>query len=191
MQQERSDEAIQPRRPERSEGISKSLHRAWNEGHNMTTHPHEHFMRIALALAEHARANHEVPVGAVVVRDYLVIGEGFNQPISLNDPTAHAEIVALRAACTAIGNYRLPGCSLYVTVEPCIMCAGAIVQARVPTVVFGARDPKAGAAGSIVDLLQMPLLNHRARVVAGVCREECAQTLRTFFEARRSKQISR
>ena len=157
----------------------------------MTTHPHEHFMRIALALAEHARANHEVPVGAVVVRDYLVIGEGFNQPISLNDPTAHAEIVALRAACTAIGNYRLPGCSLYVTVEPCIMCAGAIVQARVPTVVFGARDPKAGAAGSIVDLLQMPLLNHRARVVAGVCREECAQTLRTFFEARRSKQISR
>ena len=146
---------------------------------------HEKWMRLALAMAATAAEAGEVPVGAVVVRDGTVLGRGSNRPIATSDPSAHAEIVALRRACRRVANYRLPGATLYVTLEPCVMCAGAIVQARVAEVVFGARDPKAGAAGSIVDLLESPLLNHRCRVQAGVLAQECARTLGAFFAARR------
>src|SRR5271154_6698543 len=120
----------------------------------------EKFMREALALAGEAAGAGEVPVGAVVVRDGLVIGRGFNRPISSNDPSAHAEIVALREAATAEGNYRLPGCELYVTLEPCAMCVGAMVHARIARVVFGAHDPKTGACGSIADLPALAAFNH-------------------------------
>jgi tRNA(adenine34) deaminase len=142
-------------------------------------------MRRALDLARHAEAAGEVPIGALVVLDGEVIGEGWNQPIATHDPTAHAEIVALRAATARIHNYRLPGATLYVTLEPCSMCAGAIVHARVARVVFGAADPKAGAAGSIFNLLDSERLNHRAPVTAGVLGMECSQQLKEFFQSRR------
>jgi tRNA(adenine34) deaminase len=142
-------------------------------------------MRRALELARHAQEAGEVPVGALVVRDGEILGEGWNQPIVSSDPTAHAEIVALRAAARRARNYRLTGATLYVTLEPCAMCAGAMVHARVARVVYGAPDPKSGAAGSVFDLLRADRLNHRAQVEAGVLGEECAALLREFFQAKR------
>ena len=145
----------------------------------------DHFMREALALAQQAEALGEVPVGAVVVKDGIIIGRGCNQPIAAHDPTAHAEIVAMRDAATKTGNYRLVGCELYVTLEPCVMCAGAIMHARVERVVYGAADPKTGACGSVVDLFSNSKLNHHATVVPGVLTDECSARLRTFFSQRR------
>ena len=139
----------------------------------------------ALALARAAAARHEVPVGAIVVRDGAVIGRGGNAPIAGSDPTAHAEIAALREAARTLGNYRLPGCELYVTLEPCAMCAGAIFHARIARVVFGARDPKSGVCGSVLDLFAEPRLNHHAVVTGGVRADECGALLSEFFAARR------
>lgn len=144
------------------------------------------FMSAALILAQRAAAAGEVPVGAVVARGDVVIGEGWNHPIAANDPTAHAEIVALRAAAACAGNYRLQDCTLYVTLEPCVMCMGALLTARVARLVFGAWDPKAGACGSILDLSREPRLTHRLDVFGGVRSEECAALLKEFFERRRS-----
>jgi len=142
-------------------------------------------MQRALELARWAEVDGEVPVGAVLVLDDKVIGEGYNRPISAHDPTAHAEIRALREAATRAGNYRLPGTTLYVTLEPCAMCAGAIIHARVQRVVFGARDPKGGAAGSVFNILDGERLNHRVVVEAGVLASECAALLENFFRSRR------
>jgi tRNA(adenine34) deaminase len=139
----------------------------------------------ALALARGAAARGEVPVGAVVVRDGVVVGRGGNAPIAGNDPTAHAEIAALREAAQAVGNYRLPGCELYVTLEPCAMCAGAIMHARIARLVYGAGDPKTGACGSVVDLFGEARLNHHATVTRGVRAGECGRLLSEFFAARR------
>ena len=147
----------------------------------------ETWMRCALELATRAEAEGEVPVGALVVLNEEIIGEGWNRPISSHDPTAHAEIVALRAAAAKLGNYRLTGATLYVTLEPCPMCAGAIVHARVARVVFGATDPLAGAAGSVFNLLESSALNHRVQLVGGVLAEECGTRLRAFFQARRAR----
>ena len=143
------------------------------------------FMRAALALAEEAWRRGEVPVGAVVVTDGRIVGRGFNAPIERHDPSAHAEIAALRDAAHALGNYRLPECDLYVTLEPCPMCAGAIMQARLRRVVLGAADPKTGACGSVVDLFAEPRLNHQTTVTRGVLAEECGALLRRFFAERR------
>ena len=143
------------------------------------------FMREALALAAEAEALGEVPVGAVVVKDGIVIGRGFNQPIAAHDPTAHAEIIAVRDAATRLGNYRLVDCDLYVTLEPCVMCAGAIMHARVRRVVYGATDPTTGACGGVVDLFAEPKLNHHATVVRGVLAEKCSACLSAFFSLRR------
>ncbi|MBS0583094.1 MAG: tRNA adenosine(34) deaminase TadA [Proteobacteria bacterium] len=146
----------------------------------------ERHMRRALELAAHARdAHEEVPVGAVLVRDGAIIGEGWNRSISGSDATAHAEIVALRDAGAREGNYRLPGSTLYVTLEPCVMCAGAIVHARVERVVYAAADPKTGAAGSVFDTLISPLHNHRVAVAGGLLGEEAGAMLRAFFRERR------
>ncbi len=146
------------------------------------------FMALALEQAREAGAAGEVPVGALVVLDGAVIGRGFNQPILRSDPTAHAEVVALRAAASALGNYRLPGSTLYVTLEPCAMCAGAIMHARVARVVFGARDPKTGVAGSVIDLFAETRLNHHAQVEGGVLGDACGHLLSSFFAARRSRR---
>jgi tRNA(adenine34) deaminase len=143
------------------------------------------WMTEALALARAARARGEVPVGAVVVKDGAIVGRGGNATIAGNDPTAHAEIVALREAGRALGNHRLPGCDLYVTIEPCAMCAGAILHARIGRLVFGANDPKTGACGSVVDLFALPRLNHHATVTGGVLAGECGTLLSDFFDARR------
>jgi tRNA(adenine34) deaminase len=143
------------------------------------------FMRRAIVLAHRARGENEVPVGAVVVLGNAVVGEGWNRPIADHDPTAHAEIVALRAAAAQQMNYRLGTASLYVTLEPCAMCVGAAINARVARIVFGAWDRKAGACGSVFDLSREPRLTHRPDVFGGVCAEECAALLREFFEARR------
>jgi tRNA(adenine34) deaminase len=151
----------------------------------MTKHD-EAFMAEALALAQAARERGEVPVGAVVVSEGAIVGRGGNAPIAASDPTAHAEIAALRDAGRALGNYRLPGCSLYVTIEPCAMCAGAIIHARIGRLVFGARDPKTGACGSIVNLFAEPRLNHHATVEGGVLADECGKLLADFFAARRA-----
>jgi tRNA(adenine34) deaminase len=142
-------------------------------------------MQRALDLAGAAAARGEVPVGAVLVRGAEMIGEGANCPISTHDPSAHAEIVALRSAGQSLADYRLAGSTLYVTLEPCIMCAAAIVHARVQRVVFGAWDPKAGAAGSIIDVFTLPQLNHRVDVFGGVLAEDCAAVLQGFFARRR------
>jgi tRNA(adenine34) deaminase len=142
-------------------------------------------MRAALVLAEEARRAGEVPVGAVVVADGRVAASGFNAPISRHDPTAHAEIAALRAAAEALANYRLPGCDLYVTLEPCAMCAGAIMHARIRRLVFGARDPKTGACGSVTDLFAEPRINHHTTVTGGVLAEECGALLSAFFAEKR------
>lgn len=143
------------------------------------------FMRRALTLARAASAAGEVPVGAVLVRGEEILGEGANCPIATCDPTAHAEVVALRAAAHAVGDYRLAGTTLYVTLEPCAMCAAALVHARVARVVFGAWDPKAGAAGSITNIFAIPQLNHRVDVFGGVLADECGTLLADFFRARR------
>lgn len=145
----------------------------------------ETFMREALALARRAAEAGEVPVGAVVVSAGQVIGRGFNQPISGHDPTAHAEIVALRDAAQHMGNYRLGDCELYVTLEPCIMCAGAIMHARIARLVYGAPDPKTGACGSVVDLFAETRLNHHTQVTGGILADDAAQLLQQFFAARR------
>ena len=143
-------------------------------------------MSEALALAGEAARAGEVPVGAVVVKDGRVVGRGFNQPIGGHDPTAHAEIVALREAARALGNYRLPGCELYVTLEPCAMCVGAMLHARLARVVFGARDPKTGACGSVIDLPAVEKLNHHGTFEGGLMAAECGELLRRFFAERRS-----
>jgi tRNA(adenine34) deaminase len=143
------------------------------------------FMRAALAQAEQARSAGEVPVGAVVVRDELVIGSGFNSPIGRHDPSAHAEILALRAAAAALSNYRLNGCTLYVTLEPCAMCSGAILHSRIDRVVYGAPDPKTGACGSVLNLFAEARLNHHTVVAGGMLAEECGRLLTNFFQERR------
>ncbi len=144
------------------------------------------WMRQALDLAAHARdAENEVPVGAVLVKDEVVLGQGWNRNITLHDPTAHAEIVALRAAGKHLGNYRFPGSTLYVTLEPCAMCAMAMVHARIARVVYAARDPKTGAAGSVFDTLVSDRHNHRIEVASGLMAEESAAMLQTFFRGRR------
>lgn len=144
-----------------------------------------HFMQEALALARTGGASGEVPVGAVVVLDGRIIGQGFNQPIGQHDPTAHAEVMALRDAARHVGNYRLPGATLYVTVEPCAMCAGAIQHARIARIVYGAPEPKTGACGSVVDLFAEQRLNHHASVEGGVMAEESAALIANFFQRRR------
>ena len=148
------------------------------------------FMRSALRLAEKARERGEVPVGAVVVAQGEVIGEGFNQPITLQDPSAHAEMLALRAAAKHIGNYRLQDASLYVTIEPCMMCCGAMVHARISRLVFAAREPRAGAVVSNAQVLENRWLNHRVQVVEGVLAEPCGELMRAFFRERRRERSS-
>jgi tRNA(adenine34) deaminase len=150
----------------------------------MTTE-HERWMREAIAEAEAAAAHDDVPIGAVVVRDGEVLGRGHNRREADQDPTAHAEILALRGAAAALGSWRVDGCTLYVTLEPCTMCAGALVLARLPRVVFAADDPKAGAVGALYDVPRDPRLNHQVEVVRGVLADECGDLLRDFFRARR------
>jgi tRNA(adenine34) deaminase len=145
------------------------------------------WMQRALELAHQAEAEGEVPVGAILVKEDQVVGEGWNAPIGEHDPTAHAEIRALRNAATRLGNYRLLDTTLYVTLEPCVMCAGAIIHARVRRVVFGAADPKTGAAGSVFDILNSELHNHRVEITSGVLEPECSTMLKEFFQARRNK----
>jgi tRNA(adenine34) deaminase len=146
---------------------------------------HEDLMRAALAQARAAAAAGEVPVGAVLAMDGLIVAEGYNQPISSADPTAHAEIVAMRAAAKSVGNYRLTGATLCVTVEPCAMCVGAIVHARIGTLIYGAPEPKTGAVRSTMKLLDDPSWNHRVVVVAGLLADECRELLQDFFRSRR------
>lgn len=148
----------------------------------------DHFMHEALAQAQQAEVLGEVPVGAVVVQDGVIIGRGCNQPIAARDTSAHAEVVAMRDAAARTGNYRLVGCEIYVTLEPCVMCAGAIMHARIRRVVYGAADPKTGACGSVVDLFANSRLNHHATVVPGVLAEECSNRLKEFFSQRRLDQ---
>jgi tRNA(adenine34) deaminase len=145
------------------------------------------FMQEALKLAAQAAAKGEVPVGAVVVHDGTIVGRGYNQPIAGNDPTAHAEVMALRDAGRALGNYRLADCDLYVTLEPCVMCSGAIMHARIRRVVYGARDPKTGACGSAIDLFAQTQLNHHAEISGGMLADEAVALLQDFFARRRGK----
>ncbi len=147
---------------------------------------HESWMRLALALAARAGESGEVPVGALVILDGQVVGEGWNQPIATSDPTAHAEIVAMRAASRAVKNYRLSGATLVVTVEPCLMCVGAMVHARIGTVVYGAPEPRAGALGSAIAAHDTPGLNHRLAVAGGVLADDCRALIQTFFKERRA-----
>ena len=148
----------------------------------------EYYMREALLMARSAECLGEVPVGAIVVREGIIVGRGFNSPIGESDPTAHAEIAALRDAARSLENYRLPGCELFVTLEPCAMCAGAILHSRIARVVYGARDPKTGVHGSVVDLFAVERLNHHTRVEGGVLAEECSQLLSSFFASRRTRK---
>jgi tRNA(adenine34) deaminase len=151
----------------------------------MSTDSDEQYMEMALAEARNADAAGEVPVGAVIVVEGVVVARAFNQPISTNDPTAHAEMVALREAARKVGNYRLATASMYCTLEPCMMCAGGMIHARIPRLVFGALDPKAGSAGSIYNVLTDPRLNHHVDVVVGIRQAECGALLRDFFARRR------
>jgi tRNA(adenine34) deaminase len=144
------------------------------------------FMRLALQQADLARAEGEVPVGAIVVKDGEVVASGYNQPIGRHDPSAHAEIMALRAAGEKLGNYRLPGCTLYVTLEPCAMCSGAMMHARLARVVYAASDPKTGVCGSVLDLFAHAFLNHHTEVAGGVLAEEASAMLKAFFAERRA-----
>ncbi|SDX36888.1 tRNA(adenine34) deaminase [Collimonas sp. OK242] len=146
------------------------------------------YMQQAISQARNAWALGEVPVGALVVKDGQIIATGFNQPIGNHDPTAHAEIMALRAAAAILGNYRLPGCEMYVTLEPCAMCAGAMMHARLARVVYGASDPKTGACGSVLNLFEQEKLNHHTELTAGVLAEECGTLLKEFFAERRQAQ---
>lgn len=145
------------------------------------------FMQIALDLAQQAAEAGEVPVGAIVVKDGEIIGRGSNAPITTHDPTAHAEVRAMRDAAQHLGNYRLVGCTLYVTLEPCAMCSGAIQHARIAKVIYGASDPKTGACGSVVNLMAEPKLNHHTDIRGGILAEECGMILSKFFSARRKK----
>jgi tRNA(adenine34) deaminase len=145
----------------------------------------EHWMSLALAQAQQAAQKGEVPVGAVVVKDGVLLACGHNQPVGSHDPTAHAEMVALRAAAQALGNYRLEGCTLYVTLEPCVMCSGALLHARLSRVVYGATEPKTGGAGSVLDVFAQPQLNHHTQVQGGVLADACAAELQAFFKPRR------
>jgi tRNA(adenine34) deaminase len=151
----------------------------------MIAESEDHWMHKALELARRAAAEGEVPVGAVVVLRDEIIGAGWNRPIAAHDPTAHAEVNALRAAAARLGNYRMPGVTLYVTLEPCVMCAGAIIHSRLARVVYGAADPKGGAAGSVFTVLGTDRLNHRVEVTGGVLPQECADLLQDFFRSRR------
>jgi tRNA(adenine34) deaminase len=151
---------------------------------------YEPLMDAALAEARRARDAGEVPIGAVVAIDGAIVGRGFNQPIASHDPTAHAEIVAIRNAAQAVGNYRLTGAVLCVTIEPCLMCVGALVHARIATLVFGAPEPKAGAVISTVRAGELPGHNHRFEVVAGVCEAECRDVIQEFFKTRRGVRLS-
>jgi tRNA(adenine34) deaminase len=146
---------------------------------------HEVFMRAALAQAEEGARRGEVPVGAVIVLDQRIVGEGFNQPISSTDPTAHAEVIALRDAARRLGNYRLAGAEMFVTIEPCQMCVGAMVHARIQRVVYGAAEPKAGAVESVMRAHEHPALNHRMVALGGVLEPECRGLIQEFFAARR------
>ncbi len=148
--------------------------------------PDAAFMQLALEQARHAWSLGEVPVGAVVVKDGVVIATGFNQPIGRHDPTAHAEVNALRAAAEKLGNYRLPGCELYVTLEPCVMCAGAMMHARLSRVIYAATDPKTGACGSVLNLFDQERLNHHTDVVGGVLADDASAMLKAFFAERRN-----
>jgi len=148
----------------------------------------EFYMREALSMARSAECLGEVPVGAIVVLDGDIVGRGFNSPIGKSDPTAHAEIAALRDAARKLENYRLPGCELFVTLEPCAMCAGAILHSRIARVIYGARDHKTGVHGSVVDLFAVERLNHHTEVVGGVLADECGQMLSSFFAGRRAKR---
>jgi tRNA(adenine34) deaminase len=152
----------------------------------MTSSQDESFMRLALEQAKKAAGAGEVPVGAVLVQDNQVIGSGFNQPIMLNDPSAHAEMMAIRSAAQTLKNYRIPESTLYVTLEPCAMCCGMMLHARVKRVVFGAPDPKTGMAGSVTNLFALKEINHQTEVEGGVLAEECRELLREFFKQRRS-----
>lgn len=143
------------------------------------------FMQLALDLATQAALNGEVPVGAIVVKDGVIIGRGSNAPIGLHDPTAHAEVLAMREAAQYLGNYRLVDCTLYVTLEPCAMCSGAMQHARIAKLVYGASDPKTGACGSVVNLMSEQKLNHHTEVLGGVLAEQCGAVLTTFFKQRR------
>jgi tRNA(adenine34) deaminase len=147
-----------------------------------------HWMQYALQLADKAEQSGEIPVGAVLVKDGVVLGEGWNQSIQLNDPSAHAEMIAIRQAAEKIGNYRLIDCTLYVTLEPCAMCAGLLVHSRVKRLVFGAKDAKTGAAGSVLDIVQHPVLNHQLVVQDGLLAQQCANKLSEFFRRRRTEQ---
>lgn len=147
----------------------------------------EDWMRHAIMLAAKAEQQGEVPVGAVVVKDNVLLAEGWNQMICLNDPSAHAEMQAIRAAAALLGNYRLPGCTLYVTLEPCTMCAGVMVHSRIDRLVFGTTDAKTGAAGSVLNLVQHAQFNHQLEVVSGVLAQECAAQLSGFFQRRRAE----
>ena len=149
---------------------------------------HDKWMQRAFDLAKKAEAQDEVPVGAVIVCEDQIIGEGWNQPISAKDPTAHAEIMALRDAGEKIGNYRLPNATIYVTLEPCTMCAGAIIHARLFRLVYAVDDPKTGACGSVFNLLQTEELNHKVEIEKGVMEEECRSLIRSFFKEKRAKQ---
>lgn len=145
-------------------------------------------MQLALEQARLALAAGEVPVGAVIIKDGRVVGSGFNRNLMDHDPTAHAEVIALRQAAAHLGNHRLPGCTLVCTIEPCAMCAGAMVHARISRLVYGAADPKAGAAGSMLDVINHPRLNHRVEVTPGVLAEQCSELLKNFFAVRRKSQ---
>ena len=147
-------------------------------------------MQLTLNLAHQAALNGEVPVGAIIVKNGVIIGRGSNAPIGLHDPTAHAEIIAMRIAAAHLGNYRLVDCTLYVTLEPCAMCSGAMQHARIKKLVYGASDPKTGACGSVINLMAEPKLNHHCEVVGGILAEECGAVLSEFFKQRRltSKQ---
>lgn len=148
----------------------------------------EDFMQLAINLAKQAAQNGEVPVGAIVVKDNMVIGQGCNQPINTHDPTAHAEIIAICNAAKHLNNYRLVDCTLYVTLEPCAMCMGAILHSRIANVIFGASDPKTGACGSVINLANEKKLNHHTQIKQGVCGESCATLLSDFFRQRRSEK---
>lgn len=146
----------------------------------------QYWMRCALALAQSARHLDEVPVAALVVKDGVLVGEGYNKPITAHDPCAHAEIIALRQAAQNLANYRLTGCTLYVTIEPCAMCAGALIHARIKRLVYGAPEPKAGVVKSQLRLLEADFLNHRVEIVSGVLEEECSQLISDFFARKRA-----
>ena len=153
----------------------------------MMTETDTEYMQQALNLAHQAALNGEVPVGAIVVKDGEIIGRGSNAPIGMHDPTAHAEIIAMRQAAQHLGNYRLVDCTLYVTLEPCAMCSGAMQHARIVRLVYGASDPKTGACGSVIDLMSEPRLNHHTEVLGGLLAAECGAVLSEFFKQRRTK----